>query len=178
MVTATTEATLRECLRAMRGDYGQVRTVLCGGCRRQEFETAWGAVLDDGDVETILGRTLFVPSRVPDYEQGLRLLEVLDYIHGRPTNLAVFDDVVTTEAEVVAVAKTSDGEGPDYSVTYRYVDETATEHFADRCYGYDSVHASMNGWGAKDLDAYWQLGRRHPCRYRASQPREHAVAKP
>ena len=178
MVTVTTEATLRECLRAMGGDYGQIRSVLCGGYRRQEFVAAWQAVLDDADVQTILGQTLFVPSRIPDHEQGVRLLQVLDQVRGQPTTLEVFDDVVTTEAEVVAVTKISDGEGPAYRVTYRYRDRAATEHLVDRCYGYDSTHASMNGWGAKELDAYWQVGRRHPCRYRASQPNEHAIAMP
>jgi hypothetical protein len=176
VISKATEKTFCECIKAMSGE--QAMSVLDGGSRRSEFENTWKLVTEDPDVQAVLARLLFIPSEVPDLEQGYRLRDVVQHVVEGRSMLALFDDVVTTQAEVVRMHKEIDGKGPTYNVTYVYVDERKSEFSVKRSYGYDSMHSSINGWGESMLDRYWAVGQIIPCRYRKSRPGEHAIRQP
>lgn len=147
--------------------------ILSGEPGRADFERIWRMVIEDSDVQAVIWRMLFVPHPVPDAVQAEYLVNILDYLHDRPTDLQLFDDVVVTQADIVSVCKTRDSEGPNYGVSYRYAGVTLEREF-----GYDAMHAGLCGWDEAALDAYWRVGNHVPCHYRASDPQQHAICQP
>jgi len=141
---------------------------------RAELEHVWRLVREDADVQQVLRRLLFIPHPVPDKVQGNRLIQILNHLHGQTTKLQFFEDVVVTEAEIVAVRVQWDSEGPSYFVRYQYGEGYQVE----REFGYDAYHAAMCGWGEAELNAYWRVGNRVLCHYRASKPEEHSICQP
>ncbi len=147
---------------------------LIGDPQRATLERIWRTVIGDADVQRVLQRMLFIPHSVPDQSQGERLIKILDHLHGQPTSLEFFDDIVVTQAEIVSVRVVRDSEGPSYFVGYTYSNGVT----AEREFGYDSYHAATCGWDDAALKAYWYVGNRATCHYRASDPRQHAICQP
>jgi hypothetical protein len=141
---------------------------------RAELENVWRLVREDADVQSVLCRLLFIPHPVPDKVQGERLIQILNHLHGQPTKLQFFEDVIVTDAEIMAVRVQRDSEGPTYFVRYQY----GNGHSLEREFGYDAYHAAMCGWGEPELGAYWRVGNRVPCHYRANQPEQHYICQP
>src|SRR5512139_1966845 len=137
--------------------------------QRAAWEAIWRRVIDNADVRQALQRMLFIPHSVPDQSQGERLVKILDHLQRRPTSLEFFDDIVVAQAEITSVRVVKDGEGPSYFVGYTYGDGFT----AEREFGYDDYHAAACGWDEAALKAYWRVGNRVTCHYRASDPRQH-----
>lgn len=152
--------------------------VAIGGKHRADWERLWNSVLDDEDVQGVLRQMLFIPNRVPDWLQGKRLIAILDHLHGEATNLSLYDDVVQTLAEIVAVQVKYDSEGPSYYVTYSFVDVSDEPRHFTHEYGYDAYHAAVGGWGKQQLDQYWKVGNQIPCHFRSSSPENHYLCEP
>lgn len=141
---------------------------------RAELENVWRLVRKEAEVQNVLRRLLFIPHSVPDKPQGEWLIQILNHLRGQPTKLQFFEDIVVTEAEIMAVRLQRDSEGPSYFVRYQY----GAGHSLEREFGYDAYHAAMCGWGEAELSAYWRVGNRVPCHYRASQPEQHYLCQP
>lgn len=141
---------------------------------RVELEHVWRLVREDADVQQVLRRLRFIPHPVPDKVQGEWLIQILNHLHGQPVKFKFFEDVVVTEAKILAVHLKHDSEGPSYFVRYQY----GEGHQVEREFGYDAYHAARCGWGEAGLNAYWRVGNRVRCHYRASQPEEHSICQP
>lgn len=87
---------------------------------RAELEDVWRLVREEADVQNVLRRLLFIPHPVPDKVQGEWLIQILNHLHSQPTKLQFVEDIVVTEAEIMAVRLQRDSEGPSYFVRYQY----------------------------------------------------------
>ena len=175
MLDEQIEKQFREYVAALRRSS---RSVMDGGELRDDFRRTWLTVINDESVQKVLQRMLFVPCHIPDRLQGDHIIRILEHLHGHPSPLQFFDDIVVTEAEVVAVRIKRETEGPIYFVMYRFLDSAKKTWEFERDYGYDEMHAGFNGWGVKELNEYWKTGNKIPCHYRASQPGLHYLCAP
>jgi len=175
MLDEQVEKQFREYVAALRRSN---RSVMDGGDLRADFQQIWLTVINDASIQKVLHRMLFVPCSIPDRLQGDHIIRILEYLHGRPSPLQFFADIVVTVAEIVAVRVERESEGPIYFVTYAFLDSARKTWQFERDYGYDEMHAGFNGWGVKELSEYWTTGNMIPCHYRASQPSSHYLCAP
>jgi hypothetical protein len=140
MLDEQVEKQFREYVAALRRSS---RSVMDGGDLRNDFRRIWLTVINDESVQKVLHRMLFVPCNIPDRLQGDHIIRILEYLHGRQSPLQFFDDIVVTEAEIVAVRMERESGGPIYFVTYRFLDSANKRWEFERDYGYDEMHAGL-----------------------------------
>ncbi len=140
----------------------------------------WLSIVGDSDLKQIIACTLLVPGPKPEIHLQQELISFLEFACQKrdQTSVKIYNDLITTQAEIIKVQISHDSEGPDYLVTYFFSDEQGQSHTYTKTFGYDGLHAAIAGWGQDDLNAHWAVGNKIECRYSRGNFDLHEIAQP
>jgi hypothetical protein len=144
------------------------------------LQTAWARLVGDPAVSSILDKTMLAGSENPSRAVFPGLGYILSYVKKESSTLAVevYEDVVKTSAEVVS-CEIDESEDIEFVVKYCFIVRSGERPVAfELRQGYDLHHCGYAGWSRDRLVAYWAVGKKIPCRYRASDPSSHAILTP
>lgn len=140
---------------------------------RGRFETLYRRLYADPDLQALLAKTWAFVEPEPGVD-AWKLHSLILQLRGEADGpWGLFDDIEACDAVVIERSVHEDAQGPDYAFRYKY--GRGGQYEAQGRRGFDLAHCVA---GRSVLDPYYAVGARIRCRYRRSDPKDHALREP